>query len=216
MDSGWRIVIPLRLSDAKSRLSTQTAPRRRALVVAMALDVLAAATACPSVDEVVLVSDPEGMEAVAAAGLAGARLLDDPGEGLNAAIRAGATSASGPVAALLADVPCATPDALAIALAECTEGPVIVSDAEGLGTTLLAARHVGDLRPRFGPRSRAAHVTDGARDILDTVPGALAGLRRDVDSEVDLWDALRIGAGAFTRSATAHEGGAGHRPTPPS
>jgi hypothetical protein len=59
-------------------------------------------------------------------------------------------------------------------------------------------------------------VTDGARDILDTVPGALAGLRRDVDSEVDLWDALRIGAGAFTRSATAHEGGAGHRPTPPS
>lgn len=194
-------MIPLRLSDAKSRLSTQTAPRRRDLVIAMALDVAAAAIACPLVDEVVVVADGPGMEAVAASELPGPRLLGDAGEGLNAAISAGAADAVGPVAALLADVPCATPAALALALAACTQGPVIVSDAEGIGTTLLGAPRAAVLRPRFGARSRAAHIADGARDLADPVPGALAGLRRDVDSEVDLWDAERIGVGAFTRAA---------------
>lgn len=200
MTTGWRIVIPLRLSQAKSRLSAQPAPTRSTLVVAMALDVAAAATACPSVDEVVVVADRPGIEAIAASRLPGLRLLDDAGGGLNAAIRAGSADATGPVAALLADLPCATPDALAAALAACTDGPVIVSDAEGVGTTLLAAGRASDLHPHFGPRSRAAHVAAGASAIPDATPGALAGLRRDVDSEVDLWDAQRIGVGAFTRA----------------
>ena len=198
MNPGWRIVIPLRLSDAKSRLSTHTAPRRRELVVAMALDVATAAAACPGVGDVVLVADRAGIEAVAAAGMTGIRILDDAGAGLNAAVLAGAADAPGPVAALLADVPCATPEALARALAACTDGPAIVSDAEGIGTTLLGAPRATDLRPHFGARSRAAHVRDGAHDIADPGPGALAGLRRDVDSEIDLWDARRIGLGAFT------------------
>ena len=200
MDAAWRIVIPLRLSQAKSRLSAQTAPRRRELVVAMALDVAAVAAACPATDQVVLVADRAGIEAVRSAGLPGLLLVEDGGEGLNAAILAGAAGAAGPVAAVLADVPCATPDALAYALAACTDGPAIVSDAEGIGTTLLAARRAADLRPRFGPRSRAAHIADGAADIGDATPGALSGLRRDVDSEVDLWDAQRIGVGPFTRA----------------
>ena len=118
----------------------------------------------------------------------------------NAAILAGAADASGPVAALLADVPCATPETLALALTACTDGPAIVSDAEGIGTTFLGAPRATDLHPCFGPRSRAAHVAAGARDITDPTPGALAGLRRDVDCEVDLWDARRIGLGAFTRA----------------
>jgi 2-phospho-L-lactate guanylyltransferase len=87
-----------------------------------------------------------------------------------------------------------------VALAACNTDAVIVSDAEGLGTTLLAARQVSDFHPHFGVRSRAAHVAAGAREIRDPAPGALAGLRRDVDSEVDLWDARRLGLGAFTRA----------------
>ena len=200
MNAGWCIVIPLRLSDAKSRLSTHTAPRRRELVVAMALDVATAAVACPAVRDVVLVADRPGIEAIQASGIGGIRTREDAGGGLNAAILAGASDASGPVAALLADVPCATPEALALALAACTDGPAIVSDAEGIGTTLLGAPHAADLRPRFGTRSRAAHIAAGARDIADPAPGALSGLRRDVDSEVDLWDARRIGVGAFTQA----------------
>jgi 2-phospho-L-lactate/phosphoenolpyruvate guanylyltransferase len=194
----WCIVIPLRLSDAKTRLSTQPAPRRRALVVAMALDVISATQQCPLVGETVLVADQEGLDAAAAAG---ARAVLDPGLGLNAAIRAGVADATGPVAALLADVPCATPDLIALALSACTGEPAIVSDAEGIGTTLLAARDARSLDPQFGTRSRAAHIAAGAREISDPIPGALAGLRRDVDSEVDLWDARRIGLGAFTRAA---------------
>ena len=203
VDAAWRIVIPLRLSDAKSRLSSQTASRRRELVVAMALDVATAAASCPGVDDIVLVADRAGIEAVEASGMGGIRMLEDAGGGLNAAILAGAADASGPVAALLADVPCATPEALALALTTCTEGPAFVSDAEGIGTTLLGAPRATDLHPRFGPRSRAAHVAAGALDIADPAPGALAGLRRDVDSEVDLWDARRIGLGAFTRAVVA-------------
>jgi len=198
VDPLWRIVVPVRLSDAKSRLSTITAPRRRELVVAMALDVLAAAQGCPTVGEVVLVADQEGIDAVRAAGHFTGRLDLDAGGGLNAAILAGAADAPGPVAALLADVPCATPRSLELALSECTSDAVIVSDAEGIGTTLLAARRIGDFHPHFGVRSRAAHVAAGAREVRDPTPGALAGLRRDVDSEVDLWDARRLGLGACT------------------
>ena len=198
MESSWRIVVPVRLSDAKSRLSTLTAPRRRELVVAMALDVIAAAQACPGVGEVVLVADQEGIDAVRAAAPFAGRVDLDAGTGLNAAILAGAADASGPVAALLADVPCATPRSLDLALAACTSEAVIVSDAEGIGTTLLAARQVGDFHPHFGVRSRAAHVAAGAREVRDPAPGALAALRRDVDSEVDLWDARRLGLGAYS------------------
>jgi 2-phospho-L-lactate guanylyltransferase len=196
----WRVVIPLRLSDAKSRLSTQTAARRRDLVVAMARDVAAAAAACPVVGEVILVADADGQDAVHGSGTPGLAFVGDPGGGLNHAILAGAASAGGPVAVLLADVPCATPEALAAALTQCQEGRVIVSDAEGIGTTLLAARDARQLDPRFGPRSRAAHIASGAREVIDATPGALAGLRRDVDSEIDLWDARRLGLGHYTRA----------------
>ena len=198
MEGSWRIVIPLRLSDAKTRLSTQTAPRRRALVIAMARDVISAAQRCSLVGETVLVADQEGLDAAAAAG---ARAILDPGLGLNAAIRAGAADSPGPVATLLADVPCATPELISLALSACTGPPAIVSDAEGIGTTVLAALDVRSLDPRFGTRSRAAHIAAGAQEISDPLPGGLAGLRRDVDSEVDLWDARRIGLGAFTVSA---------------
>lgn len=166
----------------------------------MALDVATAAAACPAAHDVLVVADRAGIEAVEAFGIGNVRTMADPGAGLNAAILAGASDASGPVAALLADVPCATPEAIALVLAACAHGPAIVSDAEGIGTTLLGAPSAADLRPRFGPRSRAAHVAAGARDIADPAPGALSGLRRDVDSEVDLWDARRIGLGLFTQA----------------
>jgi 2-phospho-L-lactate guanylyltransferase len=200
VEGAWRIVVPLRLSDAKSRLSAQPAPRRRDLVIAMALDVIVAALGCPEVREVVLVADQAGIDAVEASGVRPARVQLDSGAGLNAAILAGAADARGPVAALLADVPCATPEALTTALAACTAGALIASDAEGIGTTLLAARDIADFQPRFGTRSRSAHVAAGAAEVADPSPGALAGLRRDVDSEVDLWDAQRLGLGAFTRA----------------
>lgn len=194
MSRAWRIVVPLRLSDAKTRLSAQPAPRRRELAVAMALDVISAARDCSVVDEIVLVADEEGIAAVRA----GITSRPDPGTGLNDAIGAGAAGATGPVAALLADVPCANAALLETALAACHHGSGFLCDSEGIGTTLVAAPHASALITHFGPRSRAAHAAAGIPEIHDPRPGALAGLRRDVDSEVDLWDARRIGLGHFT------------------
>ena len=163
----------------------------------MARDVIHAARACPVVGEVVLVADPEG---VAAAGV-GITTYVDPGVGLNGAIQAGAAGADGPVAALLADVPCVTPGLLEAALASTSGGSGFVCDTEGIGTTLVAAPCAEVLITHFGPRSRAAHAAAGIDEIHDPHPGALAGLRRDVDSEVDLWDARRLGLGTFTQAA---------------
>ncbi len=199
MKQPWRIVVPLRLSQAKTRLSAQPGPRRRELAIAMALDVIAAAQGCPVVRDVVLVADPEGIEAVGG-GLAS---LVDPGAGLNAAVRAGAAGSAGPVAALLADVPCATATALEVALASSSHGSGFLCDAEGIGTTLVAAPRADALTTHFGPRSRAAHAAAGIPEIRDPFPGALSGLRRDVDSEVDLWDARRLGLGRFTAEVVA-------------
>lgn len=197
MERQWCVVVPLRLHQAKTRLSTQPAARRRDLVIAMALDVIAASRECPAVTEVRLVADAEGIEAV---GSQIAAVLD-PGAGLNAAIRAGAHGVSGPVVALLADLPCATPQGITLALSACGAGSGFLCDAEGVGTTMLAAPSAEQLNPHFGVRSRAAHAAAGVPEITDPAPAALTGMRRDVDSEVDLWDALRIGVGAFTLAA---------------
>ena len=73
-----------------------------------------------------------------------------------------------------------------------------VADAAGTGTTTLTARPGVDLDPRFGPRSRAAHAASGA---VALEPGPVPGLRRDVDTEVDLWDAGRLGLGRASAAA---------------
>ena len=78
-----------------------------------------------------------------------------------------------------------------------------MADAAGIGSTLLTARPGVELGPRFGERSRAAHRSSGAVELAAS-PGALAGLRRDVDTEVDLWDAVRLGVGPATTDALAH------------
>ena len=93
-----------------------------------------------------------------AAGL-GARVVEDPGGGLNSAIRAGlehvsTTSGDGPVGVLLGDLPTVTPAALSRALQACgRHQTAFVPDAEGTGTVLLTARALPDLVPAFGAGS---------------------------------------------------------------
>lgn len=202
---GWQVVVPVKALDrAKSRLSTRTAGRRRSLALAFALDTVGAALACPEVERVLVVGDDEVREAVTALGAA---WVPDPGDGLNPAVVAGAAAAGGrgsaPVAALVGDLPALRPDELGLALRLAEQVELgIVADSAGIGTTLLARRDGGDLAPRFGARSRAAHRAAGAVE-LEAPPGALAGLRRDVDTEVELWDARRLGVGAATAAELA-------------
>jgi len=204
-DDAWTVLVPVkRLDGAKSRLSTRTAGARRDLSLAFAVDTVAAALAVPRVAAVEVVTDDERVaEAVRALG-AGV-VVDTSGGGLNDALRLaeGVVRAAGAesVVALAGDLPALRPDQLARALTAAAALPrSFVPDAAGTGTTTLCATGATALDPRFGERSCAAHAASGAvrLDLADA-----AGLRRDVDTEVDLWDALRLGVGAATAALLA-------------
>ncbi|MEV5976879.1 2-phospho-L-lactate guanylyltransferase [Streptomyces sp. NPDC052114] len=203
----WTLVIPLKpLALAKSRLgATAGDGLRPGLALAFAQDTVAAALACPAVRDVAVVTD----DALAGRELAalGARVVPDlPGEGLNAALRHGtavvrAERAEISVAALNADLPALRPPELARALDGAALFPrAFVPDAAGIGTTLLAAAAGTELRPAFGPSSRARHTASGAVELaLDDVDS----VRQDVDTGEDLMAALSLGVGPRTAAAAA-------------
>ena len=92
-------------------------------------------------------------------------LVDEPGGGLNGAVRAGIERAAGfdaGIAVLLGDLPALRPDDLADALSMASAHErAFVADADGTGTTLLAALAGVALDPQFGPGSAAAHELAG-------------------------------------------------------
>ncbi len=190
----WSVVIPVKGSIGKSRLDAGDA--RAALAVAFARDTIAAAIAARSVARVVVVTGDEHVRA----GLAGARVVDDPGAGLLAAVRAGAAAldADRPAAVMLGDLPALTPEALEAALELAAEEPrSFVPDALATGTTLLAARRADALRPRFGPDSAELHRRAG-HVALPVAPDS--PLRIDVDELADLHLAIDLGVGEHTRA----------------
>lgn len=196
------MVVPAkRLGSAKTRLRPVSAGLggpagtvHGALVLALLADTVEAALACPSVADVVVVTDdPDAAEVVRAAGAS--TVPDLPDRGLNPALDHGARSTgAGAVAALSSDLPALRPGELAAALAAASEAPrCFVPDAAETGTTLLTA--VGTpLDPRFGPRSAEAHRASGAVRLTGDWPG----LRRDVDTPEDLREALLLGVGRRT------------------
>lgn len=197
----WVVLAPVKQLDrAKSRLSTRPAGERRDLARAFAVDTVRVVLACESVGRVVVVSDDDDVRAAVAA-LGAEWLPDRPDAGLNELLAAVADDlrADDPdvaLAALVADLPALRSDELRRALQAADAFPrAFVADAAGTGTTLLTARDGVALDPRFGVRSRAAHAASGA---VALEPGPVPGLRRDVDTEVDLWDAGRLGLGPTT------------------
>ena len=195
----WSVVVPAkRLAVAKTRLRPLGGglpdSAHEELVLALLGDTLAAAVACPVVDQVVVVTDDP--DAATVADTFGARAVrDEPDRGLNPALAHGARQAGGTaVAALSSDLPALRPAELAAALDAGAAAPrCFVPDAQGTGTTLLTA--VGtDLAPRFGPGSAVAHRASGARQLS----GAWPGLVRDVDTERDLRAAQELGVGLRT------------------
>lgn len=195
----WTVVVPVKhLSVAKSRLRGALADvPHEVLALALARDTVRAVLACPTVREVVVVTGDS--QAATVLGELGARLVPDPGAGLNAAFTYGAATAGGrPVAALTADLPSLRPSDLAAALAVAAAGPSgvrhFVADAPGTGTVLLTAGPGTPLHPGFGTGSAAAHVGSGARALTGDWPS----LRRDVDTAADLADAAVLGLGPAT------------------
>ncbi|MGW5971490.1 2-phospho-L-lactate guanylyltransferase [Streptomyces sp. NPDC055186] len=203
----WTLVVPLKpLAEAKSRLAdTADDAVRPGLALAFAQDTVAAALACRAVRDVVVVTG----DALAGRELAalGARIVsDEPGGGLNAALAHAAAAVrtfggAGPVAALNADLPALRPAELARVLDRAAVFPrAFLSDAAAVGTTLLSAAPDEELRPSFGPGSRARHRAFGAVELhLDAVDS----VRQDVDTGDDLRAALALGVGPRTAAAAA-------------
>ena len=207
----WSVVVPAkRLAVAKTRLRPLTGALGEAthheLVLALLADTVAAAVGCPSVAEVLVVTDdPAAADVVRPLGAR--TLADEPDRGLNPALEHGARNASRPaVAALSSDLPALRSAELDAALQEAVAAArCFVADASGTGTTLLTA--VGTpLRPSFGPVSAQAHRDGGARCLSGEWPG----LVRDVDTPDDLREALALGAGPRTTAVVARLG----RPAP--
>jgi 2-phospho-L-lactate guanylyltransferase len=195
----WQLVVPVKGGAlAKSRLHPPSGVAREDLALALAADCLAACRDGMPRGAVSIVTSDSRVSALAA-GL-GARVVADPGQGLDAAARAGRDAAvrhdpHAALAVLLGDLPALRPADLVTALEAAAAHPLaLVPDAGGTGTVLLTARDPARLLPSFGDGSAARHAAAGhAR--LDL---ALPRLRTDVDDDRDLEAALRLGVGQAT------------------
>jgi 2-phospho-L-lactate/phosphoenolpyruvate guanylyltransferase len=205
-DATWTIIIPVKDTRvAKTRLSRLSQPVRAALALAFAMDSATAALECPAVLRVLVVTN-DG-DAGVALEAAGAHVIPDaPDSGLNAALTHGVSTVrredpAAAVAAMSGDLPALRSEDLTVAFLAGSALPHwFVADAEGSGTTLLAAGPGTSLSPSFGARSRETHARLAAVEIVGP---DLARLRRDVDTEEHLRKAVRLGVGRFTRAALA-------------
>lgn len=196
----WRVLVPLKRGPAaKTRLRGATAgpEEHERLVRAIqldTLDALLAATEEPLLAGVFVVTDrltaplPTGVE-----------VLADPGGGLNAALASSAAELSrrypdDAIVAIVGDLPALRPQELIEVLrAAPATGRSFVRDAEGTGTTLLAAGIGQRLQPAFGIDSARRHLLSGALEL-----DAGLSVRADVDGAEDLHRCLLLGAGALT------------------
>jgi 2-phospho-L-lactate guanylyltransferase len=206
----WSVVVPVKRTEvAKTRLGGALAPHRRDLALAFAADTVASALGCRSVAGVLVVTD-DPAAAGRLRGMGAVVVGDQPDAGLNPALRHGAAQArsrwagSG-VALLSADLPALRADELADALgvAEGANG-AFVCDARGIGTTLVTAAPGSEVVVAFGRRSRARHRLAG---LVEVTGVDIPSVRRDVDTEVDLADAVRLGVGPATGAVLARMAG---------
>ncbi|HWV26537.1 MAG TPA: 7,8-didemethyl-8-hydroxy-5-deazariboflavin synthase CofG, partial [Aeromicrobium sp.] len=190
----WTAIVPVKSwRAAKSRLQT---PGREGLARAFALDVLAVLDSSERIGRVIVVSN----EAELGAGHA---IVGDPGS-LNGAVEAGrdqllSDGVKGPVVVVPADLGALTVDALDAVLDRMVDHEAsFVVDADGDGTTLLAAREAASLNPRYGPGSAEAHS-----EFAVALHDVDARVRRDVDSVEDLAAATALGLGAHTAAVVS-------------
>jgi 2-phospho-L-lactate guanylyltransferase len=195
MSHTFALLVPVKaLALAKSRLSVTGLQDREALMRAFALDAIAAAVRSPAVAQVHVVTDDAGFE------LDGVRRLPDEGDGdLNralhhASLRVRLEDPDLAVAAMCADLPSLRTEDLTDALSAGLTPRWFVADADGTGTTLLAAGPGVGLEPHFGTGSARRHEESGAAPVR----AGLATLRRDVDTEDDLEAARVLGVGEHT------------------
>jgi 2-phospho-L-lactate guanylyltransferase len=200
----WTVIVPVKqITLAKTRLSGVDASTREALAVAFASDTVAAAAASSIVDDVIVVSNDDIASHIA--GDIAELVADVPDAGLNPALEYAASyvrarSPDASVAAISSDLPALRADDLTRALRRGPSVPWFVPDADGVGTTMLAAPQAQRWEPLFGPDSRRAHLDAG---VVEIDVDDLDRLRRDVDTVADLAAARLLGVGPSTRAVLA-------------
>ena len=190
------IVVPFRGFAGKQRLTGFTEDGRRALVLAMLGDVLAATTAFGRT--VLVTDDARGRDL---ASDAGAEVVDDPGGGQSPAVAAALglfdTEA---VLVVNADVPCVVPYDLRSLLAATPLGGIALVASEDGRTNALSLPAPELFQPLYGPRS-AKRFASAARELgLAAVAAAIPNLSDDVDTREDL-DRVQLRAGPRTQAA---------------
>jgi 2-phospho-L-lactate guanylyltransferase len=198
------VIAVKRLNAAKTRLAPVfSAATREAVVLAMLIDTITAASAVPAVRAITVVT-PDEVAADAVRGL-GAQVLADPTPAghdnpLNNAIAAAEEAVRDDtpnIVVLQGDLPALQPQELAEAIAAARAYPrSFVGDRHGTGTAALFAFGVA-VDPKFGADSAERHRHSGAIELT----GAWPGLRCDIDTPEDLLAARRLGVGAATARA---------------
>ncbi|MEC7001433.1 MAG: NTP transferase domain-containing protein [Actinomycetota bacterium] len=200
----WTAIVPVRsLTEGKSRLLTGSFPAP-SLIEAFARDVLRACGESANIGRTIVVSPDASIEALAREG--NSEFVPEPSaSGINEAIASvrAICAPNQPVIGILADTPCLTGATLDAVLTHARDYDVsFVADAAGTGSTMWCAQVPG-ARSFFGSHSRAHHRASGAVELGSTAKSGddaylWTRARRDVDTDVDLWDAHRIGLGPAT------------------
>lgn len=185
-------IVPVKtLATAKTRLSHFLSPtERRALVLAMLDDVLAALLAAQCVDRVGVISADALVLAQASA--RGVDALVDQSADLNAALTQAARhyAGAGATAALLlhADLPLVTPVEIEqmIACGLRAPGALLAPSRDG-GTNALLAGPPLALPFHFGANSLAQHIAAAREQGVEVRQFRRPGLELDIDRPDDLW-----------------------------
>ena len=175
------IVIPFAGVDGKTRLHASRRARRE-LSLAMLRDVLSAARVVGDVH--VVTTDADG---AAVASEAEAAVLDDPGRGQGAAVRAALQGLDpGPILIVNADVPCVVPADLRAVLAATPAGGVALVEARDGTTNALSIPAPEAFAPLYGPGSAARFRAHAESLGLASVSVAVPNLADDVDTLEDV------------------------------
>lgn len=204
----YRAFVPVKSWErAKTRLGLPAQVRAR-LARAFAADTLAALTGSAGIDEVVVVTDNPTARTDLPAGDWDV-LVDTDADGLNDALVRAAThpayAGGHAVVVVCADLPAlrGTDVDTLLAAARTSARDWFVSDAQEVGTTILASADGTGFRPAFGDASRAVHAARGWQDLSAPAPERV---RRDVDTIADLRAASALGLGPATLDVVADLG----------
>jgi 2-phospho-L-lactate/phosphoenolpyruvate guanylyltransferase len=182
----WSVILPFKgRAERKTRLAGRlTGAERQALSASLFDHAVRTLQACPTVGEIILLSDlrPAGWTH---------RFLPDHGRGLNAELAAAVGQMpTQRILILLPDLPLLSVADVEAMLEDSDRGCSIAADRAGTGTNALAFQNATNFTFAFGPNSFIAHVQASRwRARFVTRPG----LALDIDTSADLDAAASLG-----------------------